>query len=527
MAQKKKFAPLLLGLVAVVGVSAQTVNWAEDIAPILYEHCVKCHRDGGIAGFSLIGYGNAFSNRFAIADATGARRMPPWKADPAYRHFTGENILTDVEIQAIQEWVAADGPPGDPGAAPPDPVFATGSEIGMPDHILQTPLHTMTAPQDEYRCFVLPNGLSQTTFLRGLEVLPTDHMAIHHVLVFEDTSGQAALNDAATPEPGYAQFGGIGVQGARLVGAWVPGSRTLLMPPFMGVKLTPGADLIAQVHYPANAVGLTAGATINLFFTPTNQGIREVSIAPLLNHFPPSLDGFPLHIAPNEVKTYHADFTVPVNASLIAVAPHMHLIGQSITCFARTLQGDTIPLIRINDWDFHWQGAYAFQKVQKVPFGSVAHAYATYDNTLNNDQNPSNPPQHVWQGEATTDEMMLVYFTYMLYQPGDENIILDSTLLSTSAPALPDARLTGLTLSPNPAADRLLVQFELLETADIQAGIVDVNGRVLKIFALRREVQPGIVQEEADVRDLPPGVYLVQIRADGAGAPLTAKFVKQ
>lgn len=517
---------LLLAFAAATALPAQTVNWATDIAPILYEHCVKCHRDGGIAGFSLIGYGNAFSNRNAIAAATDARRMPPWKADPSYRHFALENTLSDAEIQRIQDWAAANGPAGDLAAAPPDPVFATGSEIGMPDNIIQTPLYTMTASTDEYRCFVVPNGLTQTAFLRGLEVIPSNHQAIHHVLIFEDTTGQAHLNDMATPEPGYEEFGGIGVPGARLVGAWVPGARSTLLPPFMGIKLTPGADLVLQIHYPANAQGLSAMATVNMFFTPTNQGIREVSIAPLLNHFPPSLDNYPLNIPANSVKTYHAKYTVPVNASLIAVAPHMHLIGQTVTCFARTPQGDTIPLIHIPDWDFHWQGSYTFQKVQKVPIGTKAHVYATYDNTLNNDQNPSDPPQLVTQGEATTDEMLLVYFTYMLYQPGDENIVLDSTLLNTSATSSPDPRLSDLSLSPNPASERLQIQYELLETADVQASIVNAGGRVLKVFALRRDLSPGVQQEEADVRDLPPGVYFIQIQTSGGKAPLVGSFVK-
>ncbi len=523
---KSALTALLLAFIAPGPLSAQNINWATDIAPILYEHCVKCHRDGGIAGFSLIGYDNAFSNRYSIADATAERRMPPWKADPTYRHFAHENILSADQIQRIQDWVSADAPSGDLAAAPPDPVFAIGSEIGMPDHVLQTPLYTMTASADEYRCFVVPNGLLQTAFLRGLEVIPSNHQAIHHVLIFEDTTGQAELNDLATPEPGYAQFGGIGVQGARLVGAWVPGSRSSLLPPFMGVKLTPGADLVLQIHYPANAQGLSANTTVNMFFTPTNQGIREVSIAPFINHFPPSLDNYPLAIPPNQVKTYHASFTVPVNASIIGVAPHMHLIGQSVTCFARTVAGDTIPLIRIPDWDFHWQGSYLFQKVQKVPIGAKAHAYVTYDNTLNNDQNPSDPPQYVFQGEATTDEMLLVYFTYMLYQPGDENIVLDSTLLSSGTATLPDPRLRALTLSPNPAGERLQMEYELLETADIQASILSPDGRVLKIFALRRDQAPGIQRDEAELGDLPPGLYFVQIQTDSGKAPLVGKFVK-
>ena len=515
---------LFAGLSA--GASAQTVNWAEDVAPILYEHCVKCHRDGGIGHFSLVGYNNAFQFKNSIRYMTETRQMPPWKADPAYRHFAGENVLSDTEIQTIQDWVESGATPGNPAQAPPDPVFPTGSVIGTPDLVLHTPPHTMKATQDEYRCFVIPAGLAQTAFLRGLEIIPGNHQAVHHVLVFEDASGQARTLDAQTPEAGYVSFGGIGVPGARLVGAWVPGSQPRLLPPFMGIKLSAGADLVLQVHFPASAFGMSEVSTVNLFFTPTNQGIREVTMAPLLNHVAPSLENGPLFIPANTVKTFHAKFTAPINGSLIAIAPHMHLIGKSMECFGVDPAGDTIPLIRIPDWDFHWQGNYTFQKVQKIPQGAKLHAYATYDNTLNNPNNPSNPPKNVSLGEATTDEMMLVYFLYMSYQNGDENIVLDSTLLTTALPEIPENEpLAGLQVFPNPAAGQLFVEYELKQSADILASISDLNGRTLKIFALHRRAAPGIYRENTTVEDLPPGVYVIQIQTEGGGMH-SKKFVR-
>lgn len=514
----------LAGLSA--GAAAQTVNWASDVAPILYDYCVKCHRDGGIGHFSLVGYNNAYQFRNSIRYMTETRQMPPWKADPDYRHFAGENVLSDAEIQTIQNWVDSGAQPGDPAQAPADPVFPTGSEIGMPDLVLYTPPHTMKATQDEYRCFVIPAGLAQTAFLRGLEIIPGNHQAVHHVLVFEDVSGQARALDAQTPEAGYVSFGGIGVNGARLVGAWVPGSRPRLLPPFMGIKLNAGADLVFQVHFPASAFGMSEVSTVNLFFTPTNQGIREVSMAPLLNHLPPSLQNGPLSIPANSEKTFHARFTSPVDGSLIAVAPHMHLIGKSIECFGVDPAGDTIPLIRIPRWDFHWQGNYTFQTVQKIQQGTKLHAFATYDNTLNNPNNPSNPPKNVSLGEATTDEMMLVYFLYMSYQNGDENIVLDSTLLTTSIPEVAEnGQLADLQVFPNPAGGQFTVEYQLKHAAGIMASILDLNGRTLKIFAIRQNAVPGIYRENTAVEDLPPGMYMVQVQATD-GSVLAKKFIR-
>jgi mono/diheme cytochrome c family protein len=507
---------------------AQSVNWANDIAPILYKHCVQCHRAEAIGGFSLMDYQSAFTNRYAIQEAVSNKTMPPWKADPNYRHYAGENFLTDAQIQTIDQWVNNDAPSGDVSQAPQPPTFVSGSSIGIPDEVLQTPAYTMNATEDEYRCFVIPSGLTQTQYLRGLEVIPGNHMAVHHVLIYEDVSGQAKLLDQQTPEPGYVSFGGIGIQNTRLIGSWVPGNRPTLLPPFMGIKLSAGADIVVQVHFPGSATGLTDQSTLNLFFTPTTQGIRQVNITPFLYHFPPSLQNGPLYIPANETKEFKEQFTIPQNASVMAVAPHMHLIGRNVKSFGITPEGDTIRLINIPSWDFNWQGAYTFQKVQKIPGGTKVYAYATYDNTENNPFNPSSPPQAVSQGEATTDEMMLVYFIYMGYQQGDEDIVLDSTLLSSNLPFAPLAaeNLAAVTVGPNPTKTFATVSFELTEADEVAFSLHNAQGQVVRELPATSRLPVGKHQQNLDVAGLPAGFYTLQLRNKRGGVYATMVAVE-
>lgn len=507
---------LLLAFAAVS--KAQSVNWANDIAPILYDHCAKCHRPDGIGGFSLMDYASAFTMRDEIAGAVISREMPPWKADPDYRHFTGENYLKDNEIALIEQWVANNAPSGNLAEAPAPPVFPVGSEIGVPDMILQTPAYTMTAFEDEYRCFVLPSGIAETVFLRGMEVIPGNHMAVHHVLIYEDVSGQGAALDQQTPEAGYVSFGGPGFSGARLVGAWVPGARAQLLPENMGIKLTGGADLIVQVHFPGSANGLTDQSKINLFFTEQNQNIREVTIAPLLNHSLFSMENGPLEIPANTIKEFSNKFTAPKNASLLAVAPHMHLIGRSVKCFGVTPQNDTIPLISIPDWDFHWQGNYNFQKLQKIPIGTKLKSYVVYDNTENNPHQPSFPPKDVVVGEATTDEMMLTYFVYTDYLPGDENIIIDSTLLTSgTSPDLPQSTgfVQSVTVMPNPVKDLALVRFELATHEEVYMFLTDGTGKIVRNLPASGILPAGANFQKIDLNGLPAGNYTAWLKTGG------------
>src|SRR5207245_10194397 len=98
----------------------------------------------------------------------------------------------------------------------------------------------------------------------------------------------------------------------------------------------------------------------------------------------------------------------------------MHLLGREATIEARFPNGDRRQLIRIDDWDFHWQGNYIYQDTITLPAGTILEMTAYYDNSFNNPKNPSNPPVTVQWGERTTDEMCLTFIS--VKSPGIPNI---------------------------------------------------------------------------------------------------------
>ncbi|OWY23393.1 hypothetical protein C7N43_03295 [Sphingobacteriales bacterium UPWRP_1] len=421
------------------GLIAQTPTWSEHIAPILYTNCTKCHHNGGIAPFSLLTYADAYDHQYMIAIETAEKHMPPWPPDKQYVHYTDERVLCDDEIAIIQQWLEGGAPEGDPALAPAPPVYNNQSVLGTPDLSVTIPNYTVQLTTDEYRCFAIPSNLLQNRYITAIEVVPGNPEIVHHVLVFYDTSGDCAGLDAADPLPGYAGFGGVGSNSAVLIGLWAPGALPYYYPSGMGSNLPANSYIVLQVHYPAGSQGNQDNTTVN-FKLSNAPGTRNASIAPVLNHTT-SLTNGPLVIPANTVKTFYASFNVPFNATILSVAPHMHLVGTSIKSYAVTPTQDTIPLIDIPHWDFHWQGQYTFTKAIKIPAGSVLKAEAVYDNTIANPHNPNNPPQPVSAGEATTDEMMLVFFTYLSYQTGDENIVLDTNADNHSCGVKTQAKL--------------------------------------------------------------------------------------
>jgi mono/diheme cytochrome c family protein len=83
---------------------ADAPTFNKDIAPILYQNCATCHRQGEVAPFSLLTYQDAAKRANLIAAVTAKRYMPPWKTERGYGHFQDERRLTEQQIALIQKW---------------------------------------------------------------------------------------------------------------------------------------------------------------------------------------------------------------------------------------------------------------------------------------------------------------------------------------------------------------------------------------------------------------------------------------
>ena len=523
----KKIALLVFAIGLVKMQSAQSITWATNIAPVLYNNCTTCHHTDGIAPFPLISYLDAYQQRYGISSDITIRKMPPWPPDATYTRLAHERLLSQSDIDLINTWVNQGAPSGDTTLAPPAPVYVNGSVIGTSNLTLTIPTYTVPANQtsDIYQCFAIPTNLLQDMYITEMEVVPGNPTIVHHVLVYQDTtaSHQAAALDAASPGPGYVNFGGIGVNSSILVGGWVPGTLPEPLPANFGIKLYKNSYLVLQIHYPAGGNGKSDSTKINIKLA--SSVTRQVSLAPILNHYTDLVNG-PLHIPANTLDTFEEHYRLPaVDVSVLSVAPHCHLIGTSWLSYAVTTQNDTIPFIRIDNWNFHWQGFYQFRNILKVPKNSDLYAFATYDNTGNNPNNPNTPPQDVVLGESTTNEMMLVYFSYTLYQPGDENIVLDTAALvditdttsfvtgvnEASKPVVSTPQLYDAV--PNPASDQTRISYFLPATSKVELKIYDLSGRLVDEVNATNLI--GFNNINYNTSKLQPATYLVSLLANG------------
>jgi hypothetical protein len=108
-------------------------------------------------------------------------------------------------------------------------------------------------------------------------------------------------------------------------------------------------------------------------------------------------------------------------AELIAILPHMHLLGRTMRVDARLPDGATRCLVDVTDWDLRWQRTYFYERPVVLPAGTVLDMTATFDNSYANPRNPNKPPRDVATGEHTTDEMCmaLLFWTVDGKNPGE------------------------------------------------------------------------------------------------------------
>jgi len=170
-------ALLVLGVGGLASAEAAgTPTFAKDIAPILYENCVACHRPNHLAPMSLITYADARPWARAVKTKVLAREMPPWGADSSVRAYKNDASLTQTEIDTIAAWVDGGAPEGNAADLPEVPQFAEGWSIGEPDLIF-TMLEPFEVPADgtvPYSYVTVPTNLQEDICIAAPECRPGD-----------------------------------------------------------------------------------------------------------------------------------------------------------------------------------------------------------------------------------------------------------------------------------------------------------------------------------------------------------------
>ncbi|HEU4539102.1 MAG TPA: hypothetical protein VFS00_33505 [Polyangiaceae bacterium] len=393
------------------GASSAPLTFWQDVAPVLYERCVDCHREGGIGPFRLDDYASASQWAAASKDAVVARRMPPWlaTADGSCNSFRDAAWLSDEEVRVIAAWADSEKREGVPRAdlaTPVRPSFGEAYEFSSPDFVPEA-LGTSYAENDEYRCFLVDPGLTAERFLRGYDVVPGNEALVHHVLVMPvdpsertregRTNGEliAAYDGASPDRAGWPCFSGAG-EGVTTKGipvTWAPGQGAVDYPADIGVRVPAGGLFVMQVHYNLSDPALRGQSdrtTVRLRLA--DRAAREgvfLDVDPFLNSLeqptpeqvPPGLAAAPYRweVPYERLLASQLDSAPIPYLDVYGLFPHMHERGLSLEASIGRADGSDECSVRVPRWDFGWQLIYFYDTPMRFGPGDSLRATCTYD----------------------------------------------------------------------------------------------------------------------------------------------------
>jgi tetratricopeptide (TPR) repeat protein len=354
-----------------------------------------------MAPFSLSTYADAHDRAQLIAAATRERRMPPWLPEESDFPFADAPRLSDREIAVLARWAEQGAIMGDAVAAQAPSTGPGQWTMGEPDLILEMnePYLVPAGAGDIFRNFVLPVSLRETRYIRAVDVQPGDPGIVHHVVMAVDPTATSRQEDESDEGAG---FDGMFSRGAARPPAgffvgWTPGRVPRPNPEGLAWALEPGSDVVIQMHLRPHAHAGTVRARVGLYFADGAPARTAVLLR---------LGAQTLDIPPGDSAYAVTDsFRLPIDVELLGLYPHAHYLGRYMDVRATLPDGRFRQLLRIDDWDFNWQDAYAFERPVALPAGTTLRLRYLYDNSAANPRNPSHPPRRVVYGPSSTDEM--------------------------------------------------------------------------------------------------------------------------
>ena len=388
---------------------ASQPTFYNDVLPILQNHCQDCHRLGEVAPMPLVTYEQTRPWANAMAHAVEMKRMPPWFADPRHGHFANDPSLSEAEIATVTSWAKAGAPSGDSHDAPPARKWTEGWNIPKPDQVITMP-KAVPLPahgEVEYTYEIVPTHFAQDRWAQMAEFRPGSPAHVHHAVVYIRPPHSEWLRHAPVGVPFTASTLTDRLDQRQthettsdLLLVYAPGSSPDQWPDGMAKFVPAGSDLVFQMHYTTNGTADEDRTSIGMVFAKRPPKQRVVTLQ-LNNHaliIPPGADNFRVEV----------QGTLPHDATLLSLFPHMHLRGKRFEYDIVHDDGSVEVLLRVN-YHFHWQLSYRLAEPRLLKAETKLRAIAWYDNSKNNPHNPD-PGKTVTWGDQTSDEMMVGFF---------------------------------------------------------------------------------------------------------------------
>jgi hypothetical protein len=359
----------------------------QDVVPVVAQHCASCHQEGGVGGFDALDYPTMAVFAREGAARAADRTMPPFHmdADGSCNEWDHSLWLSDAEIATLQEWADAGTKEGEfvePAPPPlPDSLDGDTTVVSVPPEYEPMAGDDPSLPGDDYQCFMLDLGLTETRFVTGYEVTPDNTTILHHAVGFlvdldrvvTGVGGIEITNrtilqglENEDPRPGWNCLGTPGEnvipKGAPI--SWAPGQGAVEFPAGTGIEVGPSDVLVLQMHYNFEYGSGLDFSSVKLRFEDAVE--RHASFDLVDPFLFTAFDANPAELPPGEEDaTYTWDARLDWYAGVagwgdvevLAMLPHMHQRGRWMD-IDFDIDGDERCGGRVRRWDFNWQRVF-------------------------------------------------------------------------------------------------------------------------------------------------------------------------
>jgi len=398
----------ILGINGQVVLAADTthgreITYAGEVASILNENCVGCHREGGIGPMQLTNYAQVRPWAPLIQDRVATRKMPPYSYDHGIgiQELQADWRLSQEEIDTVVAWVNQGAPSGDLNelpAAPDLPDLAEWNfapQFGQPDLVLASnSIDVPSRGNDLWDMHFIDSGLTSNRCIKAVQVKPRGDAktVVHHAnTYFAEVDEQGNVTRSPLTEYAMGKWGEI-----------IPD----------GVCRTAEAGKLVQwdIHLYPGGVGATAPGTmiednvVELGIWLHDEDYKADIMQDLGSY---QLDQGELFIPPHGTTMTQGFHTFDHPVRIDSFQPHGHLRMNAATLeIFYPDSGRTVVVSSISSWSATWHHSHLFEPdaAPLVPAGAVLVIKQWYDNTSNNPNNPD-PRQWVSWGQRTSDEM--------------------------------------------------------------------------------------------------------------------------
>lgn len=375
------------------------ISYSDDIAPILLENCVACHREGGLGPWAMTDYNMVRGFSLMIREVLRTQRMPPWHADPMVGHWRNDRSLTQEEVKTLVHWIEAGAPRGDgedPLAMNEAQYFAWDVQdiYGPPDYVIDIPAMEIPATGVvDYQYHSVENNIPQDVWVKAAEIMPGDRQVLHHVITTfgYDKNGR------------FRPIGGLN--------GYAPGLNNDGFPDGTGVLLPADARFEFQMHYTPVGRATVDASKMGIWVhdeKPTHAMVSMFVANPRIK-IPAG--------ANNHKETVSR--TIRKDAYLYSLMPHAHFRGKAAEFRAQYPDGSSELLLSVPNYDFNWQTTYEFAEPKYLPAGTKLIQANWWDNSAQNHANP-NADIDVYWGEQSWEEMLFGAIT-LRYLTADES----------------------------------------------------------------------------------------------------------